>query len=341
VAEQLPEAEVLEEVAGLLADQGHVALSFGGGSLHAARGRDQVPAERPREEDRAGHGEPLAGLEQRARAGEHGAHQGEEVARQAGLAARLSKELDRPVEMINTGVSGLRAWHHLFTLQESEKFSPDIAVVMMGINDWNRHIKLAQRSTVEGVVAYIGRFSVGETVLFRAIRMARAFTNSLVGPAGAVREETLAYRRSQHDSLSRKDVRSFQVSEVSKDYQTSVDGIAAECRKRRMLCFFVDQATAYDSAIEPALKHRLWMTPPDEQYTLSLDDMANIARFYNAWLQREAEKDGMEFCGIAKDVAPTTEYFFDDCHFNERGAQRIASLVAACVEPRIRARFAR
>ena len=253
------------------------------------------------------------------------------------LAARLSKALDRPVEMINTGVSGLRGWHHLLTLQESEKFSPDIAVVMMGINDWNRHIKLAQRSTTHGVIAYIGRFSIEETVLFRAIRMARAFAVGLVKPAAAVREETLAYRRSRHDSLSLKDVRSFQVSEVSKDYQTSVDGIAAECRKRRMLCFFVDQPTAYDSAIEPALKHRLWMTPPDEQYTLSLDDMANIAKFYNAWLQREAEKDGMEFCGVAKDVAPTTEFFFDDCHFNERGAQRIASLVAACMEPRLRA----
>src|SRR5262249_54962994 len=45
------------------------------------------------------------------------------------LATRLSKALDRPVEMINTGVSGLRAWHHLSTLQESEKFSPDIAVI--------------------------------------------------------------------------------------------------------------------------------------------------------------------------------------------------------------------
>ena len=77
--------------------------------------------------------------------------------------------------------------------------------------------------------------------------------------------------------------------------------------------------------------------PAGRQYTLSLDDMANIAKFYNAWLQREAEKEGMEFCGVAKDVAPTTEYFFDDCHFNERGAQRIASLVAACMEPRLRA----
>ncbi len=253
------------------------------------------------------------------------------------LAARLSKALNRPVEMINTGVSGLRAKHHLSTLRESEKFSPDIAIVMLGINDWNRQIKLAQHSTFQKVYSVLGRLSVIETVLFRAIRMALASAINLLKPAATVREETLAYRRSQHDSLSRKDVRSFEVSEVPKDYQSSVDGISAECRKRHMLCFFVDQPTAYDSTIEPVLKRRLWMTPPDEEYTLSLSDMSGIAKFYNAWLEREAKKDGMEFCGVAKDVAPTSEFFFDDCHFNERGAQRIARLVAACMEPRIRA----
>lgn len=257
------------------------------------------------------------------------------------LAAHLSKALDRPVEMINTGVSGLRAQHHLFTLLESEKFSPDIAIVMLGINDWNRQIKATERSSFEKVVAGLGRITVTDTVLFQAIRMARRSAASLVKPADAIREETLAYRRSQHDSLSRKDVRPFQVAAVPEDYRSSVDGISAECRKRHMLCFFVDQATAYDSAIEPALKRRLWMTPPDEEYTLSLHDMSEIAKFYNAWLEREARKEGMEFCGVAKDVPPTTEFFTDDCHFNERGAQRIANLVAACMEPRIRSRFVR
>lgn len=256
------------------------------------------------------------------------------------LAKRLSKALDRPVEMINTGVSGLRARHHLLTLRESEKFSPDIAVIMMGINDWNLHIKSAQRSSFQNAVSFVGRFSIMNTVLFQAIRMARAFVVGVVTPAVAVREQTLAHRRSQHDSLARKDVRSFRITAVSSEYQTSVDGIAAECRRRNMLCFFVDQATAYDAAIEPVLKRRLWMTPPDEQYTLPLDDMIQIAKFYNVWLQRQAKKDGMEFCAVAKDVPPTTEFFFDDCHFNERGAQRITSLVADCMEKPLRERFA-
>jgi hypothetical protein len=134
---------------------------------------------------------------------------------------------------------------------------------------------------------------------------------------GQVREEAGSYFSSQNNSLSRKEVRSFQVSEVPEEYRSSVERISAECRRRRILCFFVDQPTAYDPTIEPALKRRLWMTPPNRNYTLSLDDMAQIANFYNTWLGREAKRNGMEFCDIAKDTRPTTEFFFDDCHFNE------------------------
>ena len=262
------------------------------------------------------------------------------------LAAHLSKALNRPVEMINTGVSGLRAPHHLATLQDSEKYSPDIAIFMMGINDWNRQIKLSQLHGFEKIVDDLGFLSVTETVLFRAIRLASKFVGNLLKPAGAsatiqVREETGASRSSQNDSLSRKDVRSFQVSEVPKDYESSVDGISAECRKRRIVCFFVDQATAYDPAIEPALKRLLWMTPPRENYTLSLNDLSQIAKFYNAWLEREAKKNGMEFCGVARAIPPTTELLFDDCHFNERGAQQVATLLAACMEAKIRSPLTR
>ena len=254
------------------------------------------------------------------------------------LAARLSKELDRPVEMINTGVSGLRAVHHLASLRDSERYSPDVAIFMIGINDWIRQIRRSQQGGFEKVFDYLGSFSVNRTVLFRAMRQAfRSLTGLLSGGPlsdGQVFDEDGADRSSH--SLSRPDQRSLQVAEVSKDYEISVGAIIAECKKRRIVCFLVDQATAYDPSIEPALKPRLWMTPSKEEYTLSLEDMSQIARFYNAWLEREARKKAIPFCGVAKDVPPTTGFFYDDCHFNEGGAQRIAQLLSACMGPTIR-----
>ena len=53
----------------------------------------------------------------------------------------LAKSLDRPVEVINTGVSGLRARQHLATLNEVIDLRPDIALFLVGVNDWNKHIR--------------------------------------------------------------------------------------------------------------------------------------------------------------------------------------------------------
>lgn len=44
------------------------------------------------------------------------------------------------VEVINTGVSGLRAEHHLETLEQVLDFEPDLVIFLIGINDWIRHV---------------------------------------------------------------------------------------------------------------------------------------------------------------------------------------------------------
>ena len=43
----------------------------------------------------------------------------------------LGESLKKRVEVINTGVSGLRAVHHLATLQQSLRYQPDLVVIFM------------------------------------------------------------------------------------------------------------------------------------------------------------------------------------------------------------------
>ena len=57
------------------------------------------------------------------------------------LQVRLASELGVAVEVVNTGVSGLRSANHLATLKQIEGLQPDMVVVLMGINDWNAHIR--------------------------------------------------------------------------------------------------------------------------------------------------------------------------------------------------------
>jgi hypothetical protein len=62
------------------------------------------------------------------------------------LEGHLAKTLGKEVEVINTGFAGLRAPHHYKTLEHILRYKPDAAIFLMGINDWNHHIKAAIRS---------------------------------------------------------------------------------------------------------------------------------------------------------------------------------------------------
>ena len=43
-------------------------------------------------------------------------------------------------EIINFGVAGLRSMHHYYTLKRNLSSKPDLAIFLLGVNDWNYHI---------------------------------------------------------------------------------------------------------------------------------------------------------------------------------------------------------
>ena len=56
------------------------------------------------------------------------------------LGTKLSKFTDKDIEVINTGLSGLRSEYHYVTLKRMRKYKPDLVIFLIGINDWNHHI---------------------------------------------------------------------------------------------------------------------------------------------------------------------------------------------------------
>lgn len=73
------------------------------------------------------------------------------------------------------------------------------------------------------------------------------------------------------------------------------------------------------------------MTPPNVEYTLDIASLIEIAKLYNNELKTIATSNGIYFCDIAKQIHPTTEFFYDDVHFNEKGSVKVASSVLECV----------
>src|SRR6267378_6583230 len=55
---------------------------------------------------------------------------------QEGIAGR-----GKSAEVINTGVSGIRAANHLVTLKVIARLEPDLVIFLLGANDWIKHVK--------------------------------------------------------------------------------------------------------------------------------------------------------------------------------------------------------
>jgi hypothetical protein len=197
---------------------------------------------------------------------------------------------------------------------------------MMGINDWNKHIIDNFKTPV---MKFIELFDFRYSTIDRLYTMAKQFygktfydTNVYIGDGSEFAKQ---------NSLRRSLTREFEITSVSDDYRYWVTKIASECTSSKILCIFVDQPNAYKAEISMDLKRRLWMTPPGEQYTLSLYDMNLIANIYNSLLMQFARNNNVESCEIADNVSPSTANFYDDCHFNEGGAKRVSELLSNCV----------
>ncbi|MCX7223338.1 MAG: hypothetical protein NTW89_10905, partial [Burkholderiales bacterium] len=69
---------------------------------------------------------------------------------------------------------------------------------------------------------------------------------------------------------------------------------------------FATQPNAYQAEITQDLKGRLWMTPPNEQYTITLDTANSMATLYNKWLITMTEATKHPVCDVASHIPPST-----------------------------------
>ena len=251
------------------------------------------------------------------------------------LQMRLTGKVPGNVEVINTGVSGLRAVHHLATLKNVIKYKPDMVIFLMGINDWNWHIKDHFNPPVKKSVLleYRENLLLRKTLVGNVIFIGFSMINSRLkanqGPVLTI--DNGEYFSKQRNSLARSDVRVFKPEKVRESYKKTFDEISDTCTQAKIICMFVTQPVGYQDSATDNFKKGFWMTPPNTSYTLDFSSMNNIATVYNEFLITESEKKGHFSCDLAGKLLPTVDNFFDDCHFNISGARNVSQHLSACV----------
>ena len=258
------------------------------------------------------------------------------------LGANLEEVTDKNIEVINTGVAGLRAEHNYITLKRIKKYKPDVVIFMTGINDWNDHIVNSDKKYF--IPIYEIKYNFRKSILFKTFKninkqIHRKIINKIRGTGNGKIANNLnpelnteAYLLPQINSLyKRKIIKKFRPRDVSEDYQYWLSLIINECKKKDPICLFLDQPTAYKKNISSKLKKRLWMTPPNQDYTLSLDDLISISTVYNSWLKQKVTENKLNFCLLSNKIEANTSDLTDDCHFSENGSKKVADVLTRCI----------
>lgn len=240
------------------------------------------------------------------------------------------------LHVVNTGVSGLRAANHVATLERVAGLQPDLVVVLLGGNDWNRHIKAhfepdaARETSRLPPLRRTALLRVLDSLVVAPLRM--KLTGRTWGDTTmTVREpQDLNGDRTRHSARSPR--HRWVPEAVSAGYAADLERLAAQCRERKLRCLFATQPAAYGGGAPAALVSRFWMTPPYASYGLELESMHAVARLYNAHLLAFATRHGLASCDLAAAMPADGELFYDDMHYTDAGARRVAEVMSACAQ---------
>ena len=251
------------------------------------------------------------------------------------LGKKLEEQIEKKIEVINSGVAGLRAEHHYITFKKIKKYKPDLVIFLTGINDWNYHIINSDK--VYLISSYEIKYHFKKSILFKTFSNINKQINKKIGIKKNLKSidpstDPEAYLLPQIDSVNKRtSIKNFKPSNVSQDYQYWMNLIIQECKKEDPTCIFLDQPTAYKKNISDRLIKRLWMTPPNKDYTLNFGNLIHISSLYNNWLKENITKNELNFCLLSDQIEANTTHLSDDCHFSENGSKKVADVLSSYI----------
>jgi hypothetical protein len=119
------------------------------------------------------------------------------------------------------------------------------------------------------------------------------------------------------------------LSSALEEYAENVNIIIDLCQKRSIRLLFVTQPAMWTKNLPIPLEELLWLgytNKPGEYY--SVEVLAEGLRQYNKTLIEVCQMRGVEYLDLANLLPKDTTVFYDDCHFNEIGAQKVAEAIA-------------
>lgn len=244
------------------------------------------------------------------------------------LTARLQAYLRQAmpgvdVRVYGAGKSGDRSWDHVAMVgHRIAHLQPDVVVVFAGINDvmagvaGRDYLLRAEQQPLErGVVLKV---ALSELQLGRLVHAA------LARPTAAEVGLESAYRRSVRFA-SRLPQRPLPRRPDPAPYAENLASLVGMARAQGARMVLMTQATTWNTT-DPRSRAWHWMQDVHGRYPEA--DLDATMRRYNDAMRAVGAAQGVPVFDLARLLPKSADYIYDDVHFNVRGADTAARLLA-------------
>ena len=270
--------------------------------------------------------------------------------------AILEKGLGKKTWVGNIGQSGRGSRHHLLQVRYLLDQHPEVktVIMMLGINDFAKRLKQGNsykyldHSSNEFVKDALGitfrkypeslRFEVydpnrafyKQTAIWRLLRKLkdRYLLRSRQKQVGGQHQEKgcegLKEVRAKRQAGKPYIEELPDMSDGLREYRNNLIYISEQCKKRNVRLILITQATMWSEDVSIELQDLWWFLQSDGPRYYGPAAAAKGIKMYNDVTLDVCRAENIECIDIAKTFPKDTSVFYDDLHFNEQGAQRVA-----------------
>jgi len=264
------------------------------------------------------------------------------------------KSRNQQVWVGNCGLSGMNANHHVVALQylALRELKIDTVILLTGINDFTRRltrdksyvpISLDDQAAKSDLLAetFTGTYDTYEndliykrTAIWQLLRRAKRRMTMSAAHIEDVHGKIYATWREhrQHASEIREELPDL--TSALDEYARNINRIIDITREKSVKLIFMTQPAMWKPNLPNDLASLLWFggigdfqNEPGKPY-YSVTALERGIKAYNDTLLRICRERHIDYIDLASILEKDTSVFYDDVHFNESGARKIADVLS-------------
>jgi lysophospholipase L1-like esterase len=243
------------------------------------------------------------------------------------LEQRLNRDLAKQeleAEVINAARGGVASADHYYVAHEVMGYDPDLVIHLMGINDLTPYLNRGFRFEASKTKALIRNALTSIQLSRRAVLLYRLQRYK----GKVVRDYTGAERIKARQENAQKPLRPMPAEAliIPESYSHNLELLLDLHRRHHVRAIFMTQPTLWKEHMSQELENLLTSNPGVLPVRYAPGEMDILMERYNDVMRASVERAGQPFylLDLSRLLPKDMTTFYDDCHFNNPGHERIA-----------------